>query len=183
MNSIKNLNRLVIILILTLFVSIGYASIAGITLNINGGAYAHYESTLDVKFSALSSDIETSSICLSANGTTSDCATINASVTNDRTATFSVSGLKGYGDIAIVRYKIMNVSEDEAATLNISTTTNTDTEYFTVSTDLNNAQNQVVNSGNYAILTVKVKVNKVLYDMAQKTATITVNVNVSSTNN
>ncbi len=183
MKRVRNFKILLFLLISILCISIGYAAISNITLSINGSAHATVDNDLRVKFSSLAADIDTSSTCLSDSGTTTSCATINASVTGDRVASFTVSGLKGYGDVAIVRYKILNESPSLSALLNISATTNTNSEYFTITTDLSNAASQTVAAGGYTILTVKAKVNKVLYTSASQSTTVTVTVNASAVYN
>ena len=178
MKSKENFKILTFLLISILFVSIGYATITGISFEINGSAHAKASDEILVKFSNLSTDIETSSNCLSDSGTINSCATISASVTNDKEATFNISGLKGYGDVATVKYKIINDSEHRVA-LNIKTTTNSNTEYFSVNTSLSNGNVEILNANETTILTIKTKVNKVLYDTNSKTATITVTIEPS----
>ena len=138
MRRLRNFKILLFLLISILCISIGYAAISNISLSINGTAHATVDNDMRVKFSSASGDITTSSTCLSDSGTITNCATISASVTSDRVASFTVSGLKGYGDVAIVRYKILNESPNLSALLNISATTNTNSQYFTITTDLSN---------------------------------------------
>lgn len=177
MKSKRNFKILMFLLVSILFISIGYAAITNINFTINGTAHAKYTDTnMSVRFSNLVSDIETSSSCLLDTGTMSNCATISASVTDDKTATFSISGLKGYGDTAIVRYKIINDGTTNVS-LNISATTNTNTEYFDVTTNLsNNSSTEVVNANGTTILTVKAKVKKVITNNANQTSTVTVTI-------
>ncbi|MBQ6282845.1 MAG: hypothetical protein IJK66_04875 [Bacilli bacterium] len=180
MRRLRNFKILLFLLISILCISIGYAAISNISLSINGTAHATVDNDMRVKFSSASGDITTSSTCLSDSGTITNCATISASVTSDRVASFTVSGLKGYGDVAIVRYKILNESPNLSALLNISATTNTNSQYFTITTDLSNAASQTVAAGGYTILTVKAKVNKVLYTAASQSTTVTVTINASA---
>ena len=174
MKRTRNFKILLFLLVSIFCISIGYAAISNITLTINGSAHAEVDNDLRVKFSSLANDIETSSTCLSDSGTTTSCATISASVTSDKVASFTISGLKGYGDVAIVRYKILNESSNSSALLNITATTNTNSEYFTITTDLSNAASQTISAGSYTILTVKAKVNKVLYTSSSQSTTVTV---------
>ena len=178
MKSRKNYKILLFLLISIFCVSIGYATITGISFTIGGTAHAKYDGDVLVKYSNLSSDIETSSSCLSDSGTISNCATINASVTNNKTANFTVSGLKGYGDTATVKYKIINESENRVA-LNISATTNNNTEYFSLSTSLSNGVGEILNPNESTILTIKTKVSKVLYNGLSQTANVTVTISPS----
>lgn len=178
----RELKILSLLIISILFVSIAYAAISGVSFSINGSANAKAGEELIVKFSNLSTDIETSSACLNDSGVISSCATINASVTSDREATFDISGLKGYGDTATVKYKIINESDNANALLDITAITNTNNEYFDITTDLDNASSKVLNSGNYTILTVKAKVKKVLYTSNSATTTVTINIRASLAN-
>lgn len=180
MKSRRNFKYLLFLLISVLFISIGYATINGLTLQVSGGAYATPGEVQNlVKFSDLQADIVTSSTCLSDSGVISDCATINASVTNSKTATFNISGLKGYGDIATVQYKIINESQKNIS-LNISSTINTNSEYFSVTTDLSNGISEILHADEYTILTIKAKVNKILYtgDLYNTDVTVTISPSV-----
>lgn len=180
MKSRRNFRYLIFLFISVLFISIGYASINGLKLQISGGAYAKpAEVESLVEFSSLSTDIQTSSSCLSDTGTISNCATIEANVTNSRTANFNISGLKGYGDIAIVNYKIINES-DKRVLLNISSTVNTNSEYFTITSELSNGISEILNAGESTILTIKAKVNKILYtgDLSDTDVTVTISPSV-----
>ena len=157
----KNFKILVFLLISILFTSIGYAAISGINLTIGGTAFAKGGEVI-VKFSDLNSDIETSSNCLLDSGRFSSCAIINTNILNDRTANFNINGLKGYGDTATVRFKIVNNSD-----------------YFSVTSNL---ENNILNSGENTTLAITVKVNKIVDSGSNLSTNVTVTVSPSIIN-
>lgn len=141
-----------------------------------GTAHANANSNeFIVKFSSSSSDSEAYSSCLSSNGTITDCAEIyDLSVVSDRVATFDIRGLQGYGDTATIKFKILNESTNgSSASLSVSATTNTNSEYFDLSTELSQS---TIAPNQYSILTIKIKVKKVLYTSITQSTNVTVTV-------
>ena len=173
----KNFKILVFLLISILFTSIGYAAISGINLTIGGTAFAKGGEVI-VKFSDLNSDIETSSNCLLDSGRFSSCAIINTNILNDRTANFNINGLKGYGDTATVRFKIVNNSEKNVE-LNIDSILNNNSDYFSVTSNL---ENNILNSGENTTLAITVKVNKIVDSGSNLSTNVTVTVSPSIIN-
>lgn len=82
---------------------------------------------------------------------------------DNKIASFTVSGLKGYGDYAIIKYEVTNNSDYHSANLSTSTT-NDNSEYFTIEESFVSATGQDVtklNPGESAFLVIKVNVIKV----------------------
>lgn len=98
-----------LLIVALLCLGIGYAAIAGVTLTINGKAYAEAEvGNIDVRFEKA----ETKS--------KPEDATVTAEPSTDgdfKIGTFNVSGLKKEGDSVTVDYTIKNYATDIDATL------------------------------------------------------------------
>ena len=160
----KSLFLGVLLLVATLFISIAYA-LTNTPLTISGNATAKYvQRDINVYFS---------------NYSTSGDGTITAAINgnNNKQATFSVTGLVGYGDTAIINYTITN-SGDYDATLNITASTVTNTEYFEITSNVNNLNNTRINVGETKTLQIKVKVKKVLVSSNNTTASTSATVTV-----
>ena len=93
---------LTLVLSLIAIATIGYAKINNITLNINGTARATgIKSADDFKVKFVDVEVpenQPSHMTIDANLDSND-------VTN-RTASFTVTGMKGYGDTAVVKYTL-----------------------------------------------------------------------------
>lgn len=141
----KKTNRIILlsIIVIILLLGVGYAAIQNITLNINGTATADpSQSNFKVKFSGTP--------------TVSETDKVTASITNDTNATMNVSGLTAKGDTVTATYTIQNASADLATNLSV-TTTNSNTEYFTIEKKLDKTS---LVSGEATNLTVTVKLIK-----------------------
>lgn len=113
----------VVIIIALLLLGIGYAAIQNITLNISGTASADpKQSNFNVAFLD--------------NPEVSDSTMVTASITDDCNANINVSGLTKKGQTATATYTIKNKSADLSSDLEVLIT-NSNEEYFTVSTELN----------------------------------------------
>ena len=166
MNKYKNksLFFLMIILIATLFLAIGYA-LTNNQLNISGTAVAK-QKPMDI-------DVYFSNYTTSGNGTIT--ASINGS--NNKQANFSITGLVGYGDTAVINYTIINNGTIDA-NLNITASTITNTEYFEITSNINNLNNTRINAGETKTLTIKVKVKKVLVSSNNTTVSASANLTI-----
>lgn len=120
MKSKKTLMTLGVI-VAVLVLGVGYAAITDINLNINGTA------------AATPSDDNFSVIFTGTPSTSGD--TVSASITDDLTATMTVTGLTTTGDTATASYTIKNASEELSATVEQGTITNDNETYFEVTTD------------------------------------------------
>lgn len=153
--------------------TLGYAMIAGINLNVGGSVTAKLtgEPVVDT-YTVRFDEIEQYS------GSTNDITFSNMAITgaNQTNASFTVSGLKGYGDVATIKYSIVNESTIANATFTINTT-NSNSEFFSVTSNIYDATltNNVVTlaPNETAHLLIKVKSIKVATD-ANKTADIDV---------
>lgn len=115
---------LFIIIISILLLGIGYAAIQNVTLNIVGTAEADSsQSNFAVRFSSQTIP------------TVSDSTYATARVTNDSNAVLNVNGLTSKGQTIEATYTIENNSSDLSSDLTISTT-NSNTEYFKISSKL-----------------------------------------------
>lgn len=145
-----------IILVALVVLGIGYAAMSNITLNINGSASAVVEDeNFKVKFTGTPS-------------TTGE--TITATITDDHNATINVS-LKAKGDKATATYTILNDSADLSASIAAPAITNSNEEYFAVTTDMADAV--VVAAGGEKTVTVTVELIKTPID-ADQTASINI---------
>lgn len=132
-----------IILVALVVLGVGYAAMSNITLNIGGSASAVVEDeNFKVKFTGTPT-------------TTGD--SITASITDDHNATINVS-LSAKGDKATATYTILNDSEDLSASIAVPTITNSNEEYFAVTTDM--ADTKVVAAGGETTVTVTVELIK-----------------------
>lgn len=141
----KKTNRIILlsIIVIILLLGVGYAAIQNVTLNINGTAVADpNQLNFKVKFSGTP--------------TVSETDKVTASITNDTNATMNVSGLTAKGDTVTATYTIQNVSADLATNLSV-TTTNSNTEYFTIEKKLDKTS---LVSGEATNLTVTVELIK-----------------------
>ena len=106
------------ILLAVLALGIGYATITNITLNITGSAAATASGdNFKVKFDSTVTPTGTN-----ATGT----------ITGDRTAEITVSGLTTRGNAATATYTVKNESTDLGATLSANVTGNTNPTFFDV---------------------------------------------------
>ena len=141
----RKTNKIIIaiILISVMLLSIGYAAIQNITLNIAGTATADpSQANFTVKFS------ETTSV--------SDASKVTAAVTDETNATINVEGLTTAGETVTATYIVQNTSDDLSADLTVETT-NSNEEYFTISSEL---EKPSLTAGEAAQLTVTVELIK-----------------------
>lgn len=128
-----------------LLIAVGYATITNVPLKISGNTTASPEqANFTVQFTG-----ET---------TTSDDTKVIATVDekDKLKANIDVTGLTAKGDTVTATYKIINKSADLSAALS-STETNSNTEYFEVSSDI---ADSTIASGEETTITVKVKLIK-----------------------
>lgn len=113
-----------------LMLGIGYAAVSDIDLNIEGSASATADSDFDVVFTEGEGDI-------TIDKTSAPDSTVTAAIdgTDKTKADISVSGLTTKGEKVEVTYTIANKSADLAASLT-ATTSNTNTEYFSVTSSI-----------------------------------------------
>ena len=136
------------IILVTLFATmlllgLGYAAIQNITLSISGTAAASaVQGNFDVGFTEVTE--------------ISDETYVNASVNSNVKATFNVSGLTQKGQTAYAIYEITNNSSDLSTDLSVETS-NSNTEYFTISSRL--ADTSLV-AGDSTTVTVTVELTK-----------------------
>ncbi|MBR3614132.1 MAG: leucine-rich repeat protein [Clostridia bacterium] len=141
----KRTNRIIltVVIVAMLVLGVGYAAIQNITLNITGTAAADpSQSNFKVMFSGTP--------------TVSDETYVTAAVTNDTNATINVEGLTKVGDVASATYTVQNASTDLSADLSVLTT-NDNTEYFTLSSELEKTS---LVAGEATALTVTVELTK-----------------------
>ena len=144
----KKTSKIIIsaLLLVVLLVGIGYAAIQNITLNITGTAKADpSQSNFKVMFSGEPT--------IKVKPTD---AQVTAAITDDINATINVGGLIQKGDIVSVTYTVQNVSTDISTDLSVSTT-NDNTEYFTLSSKLDKTS---LVAGEATTLTVIVELTK-----------------------
>lgn len=146
-----------ILLLAVLMLGIGYAAMSNITLNIGGSASAIVEDeNFKVKFTGTP---EVSS------------SDVTATITDDHNATLNVTGLSAKGDKVTATYTIENASEDLSASVAVPTITNSNEDYFTVTTDMSTSQ--TLAAGGNTTVTVTVELVKTPVD-ADQTADIKV---------
>lgn len=146
-----------ILLLAVLMLGIGYAAMSNITLNIGGSASAIVEDeNFKVKFTGTP---EVSS------------SDVTATITDDHNATLNVTGLSAKGDKVTATYTIENASEDLSASVAVPTITNSNEDYFTVTTDM--SASQTLAAGGNTTVTVTVELVKTPVD-ADQTADIKV---------
>lgn len=147
-----------VLLVAVLMLGIGYAAMSNITLNITGSASAVVD---DENFKVLF--VGTPEV------SSSD---VTATITDDHNATLNVTGLNAKGDKATVTYTVKNASEDLSASIAVPNISNSNSEYFTVTTDMNTQKTLV--AGDNTTITVTVELIKTPVDADQ-----TANINIS----
>ena len=127
-------------------VSVGYAAITTINLNITGTATATPDTTnFKVEFTGTPDVSDSSKV------------TAEIDATDKKKATINVSGLKAKNDFETVTYTVKNLSADLSASLAATVTKNTNEEYFKVEPTITAA---TIGASNTAELTVKVTLIK-----------------------
>lgn len=112
------------IVLTSILLSLGYAAIQNVTLNITGNVTADpNQSNFKVRFVR---DVEP---------TVSDPVYATAGVTDDLNAVLNVNGLNAKGQTIEAIYEVENISTDLSSDLTISVT-NSNTEYFKVTSQL-----------------------------------------------
>lgn len=148
----KNKKSLIVgILIMALLVvSIGYAAITTITLNITGSASAK-------------PDTSNFKVLFTGTPTVSDANRVAATIDeqNKKEATLTVTGLTAKGDYVTAVYTVKNESPDLSASLGLEVSKNTNTEYFKVEPTYKDAS---IGAKNTTELTVKVTLIKTPLD-------------------
>ena len=160
-------NKLVggIVLLAIILVSIGYAAITNVDLNINGTAKSKAEQENFVV--EMTGEPQTS-----GDGTTT--ATIDA---NDKTqGTMEVAGLNAKGQTAVATYTVKNKSEDLSADLTADATSSNE-EYFEVQCILDKT---TLKAKEETTMTVKVKLLKTPIDETKENLTTTIAVNIDA---
>ena len=134
---------LVTIIATSILLGLGYAAISNITLTVSGTAAASaVQSNFDVGFASVTE--------------VSDYTYVTASVDSNISATINVSGLTQSGQTASATYEIKNNSSDLSTDLSVSTS-NSNTEYFTISSRLANTS---LKAGESTTVTVTVELTK-----------------------
>lgn len=142
-----------VLLVAVLMLGIGYAAISNITLNIGGTAKAVIsDENFKVKFTGTPE--------------VSDADLISASISNDTTATINVDSFTAKGQTATATYTILNDSADLSASIAVPTITNSNTEYFAVTTDWDAAK--TVAAQGTTTITVTVELIKTPIDSDQE---------------
>ena len=141
----KKTNKIIltVFIIAILLLGIGYAAIQNITLNITGTATADpNQANFKVMFS----------------GTpiVSNSEYITAAITDDINATISVNGLTTEGQMVTAEFTVQNASSDLSTDLSV-TTTNSNTEYFILSSEINKSS---LIAGEATIVKVNVELAK-----------------------
>ena len=138
-------NKIIIMAVLaaTLLLGIGYAAIQNIVLNIAGTA-------------AADPNQENFKVMFTGTPEVSDEEHVAASITDDINATINVSGLTKKGEKVSATYTVQNTSTDLSADLLLATT-NSNTEYFTISSDLEKTS---LTAGEPTTVTVTIEVIK-----------------------
>ena len=140
---------LVTIIATSILLGLGYAAIQNITLNITGTAVANpNQSNFKVHFVQDKAP------------TVSNSAFATATVTDDINATINVSGLTSKGQVVSAVYTVKNSSTDLSSDLSVATT-NSNTEYFTLSSELANTS---LKAGETTTVTVTVELTKTPLD-------------------
>lgn len=156
---------LVPLIIAIILMGIGYA-IASQSLTINGSASAAVD---DTNFSVIFNKDVAATATLSET-ITGATATASYDDSNSQVASLSVSGLTTKGQYATFTYSIINKSADLGATVTVGEITNSNSDYFTVTTSL--ASSSLTANEGTTTLTVIVTLNKT--PIAEQSATITV---------
>ena len=137
------------VLVAILALGIGYAAMSSITMNVNGnGKIVVDDANFKVHFDRTST--------IEKSGPTG--TTLDASYTDDLTATISVESFKKKGDEATFVYTIVNESADLLADLAIGAVENENTEYFEITPSLGKAKLSA--DGDTTTLTIVVKAIK-----------------------
>lgn len=143
----KKINILLFIFIGIITLSIGYAGISAVNLIINGNATASAnQDNFDVKF------IEENNVSPIVNP--SNVGT--ASIVNDTTAVFNISGVLVKGDTVTVTYKIKNNSKGIGTNISVDITNSNQTFFKTKVTLID----RVLQPGDTTIATVTVECKK-----------------------
>lgn len=132
----------VFLILAVLFLGVGYAAIANITLKISGTLGATAD---DKNFKVAFSDKAI---------VTSD-SKITAEKTDDLNATIKVTGLTAKGDKVTATYEIENKSEDLSASIATPVITNDNEAYFKVTTDWTAAKTVVSKGTTTVTVTVE----------------------------
>ena len=163
----KNKSSLMIIGIfaLVLVLGVGYAVISAVDMTITGSASAQSED-LAVKFSAV---------------TTSNNSKVDAKINADTlTGTVTVSSL-GLNESQTVTYTIQNNETDVNASVIESTLTNSNPEYFEVTSDISTAK--TVDAGGTITVKLTIKLIKTPVVEANNSTNITLKLKASPLNN
>lgn len=158
------------LLVAVLALGIGYAAVIGnISLNITGSASATVsDENFKVKFDD-TVDPTFDKTAVSANST-NVVVTPSLDVDDEHEATLSVSGLTTMNDTVTATYTIVNNSPELSALITAGTITNTNEEYFAVTSVVNTPA--TVTHGESTTLTVTVRLKKT--PITDQTATLTI---------
>lgn len=145
------------LIVLTLVLGVGYATVSSVNLNINGTAKAGSKE-LQVFYDG-------------TNSGTSDNVTAISSPAKTRGATFTVENMT-LGEIVTMTFEVKNYETDVKATLAApSVTQNLNQEYFEVTTSCDKTN---LNVGETATITVNVKLKKTPVSEEAGSTTVTV---------
>ena len=145
------------LIVLTLVLGVGYATVSSVKLNINGTAKAGSKE-LQVFYDGVNSG-------------TSDNVTAISSPAKTRGATFTVENMT-LGEIVTMTFEVKNYETDVKATLAApSVTQNLNQEYFEVTTSCDKTN---LNVGETATITVNVKLKKTPVSEEAGSTTVTV---------
>lgn len=136
---------IVTIIATSILLGLGYAAIQNITLNITGTAAANpNQSNFSVHF--VNDPVPT----------VSNSTFATAAITDDTNATINVTGLTAKGQNVTATYIVKNSSSDLSSDLSVATT-NSNTEYFTLSSELAKTS---LKAGETTTVTVNVELTK-----------------------
>lgn len=163
-------NRLALILVaLVLFLGVGYAVVSSVNLSISGTA-STFTKDLEVFFDGVTN---TDVSGASRKDAAESPATVTATATEKSlTATLTVENLEKVGDTVTATYEIKNYETDVNATVTQGTITNSQSDYFTVTTDWTAAR--TINAGATDTVTVTVTLKKTPVVEANSTTDITI---------
>ena len=163
----KNKRTLIVVALIlaAILLGIGYAAIANVNLNITGNATV---SPAQANFQVVYDAVNTFTV--------SDANKVTVGRTSDTAATLTVTGLTAKNDEVTATYKILNNSQDLNASITAAIT-NSNTSYFTVTTDWGSSA-KTINAGGSDYITVTVKCAQTPID-ADQTATITIDLTAS----
>ena len=172
----KKKSMIFLALLVAVFVlGVGYAAVTGVNLTLSGSAAAKAKG-LDVAF----------------NGSTDSDQTVGSGATitptaseHSLTANIAVTNLESVGDTITATYTIENYETDVAASLTTASITNTNSEYFEVTSNIPTSSGTPVSlaAGGTTDLVVTVRLIKTPVTSQYNSTDITVVVNAAPVDN